>query len=85
MSNHITIIDKEVGTNNYGFCVRVGQGAPGNRLAHCLGFNKYANGQLVQFDLSTYKTFKEAYEAALEYRNREHPDWAIRADCTLAC
>lgn len=83
MSNHITIIDKVVGTNKYGFCIRVGLETSQQRLASCIGINKHAGGLRSGFDVSVYSSFKEAQDAAIEFRNRVHPTWSVRADCTL--
>jgi hypothetical protein len=79
-SNDITIVDYKIGTSSQGFKVRVGEAPPLVKMASYLG-HKSASGS---FTDKTYSTFKEAYDAAVEFRNREKPTYKVRADCTLS-
>ena len=77
-ANDITIVDNKVGTSAQGFKVRVGDAPPLVKQASYLG-TKSASG----FSERVYGTFQEAYDDAVEYRNRAYPHYKVRADCTL--
>ena len=76
--SHITVIDQSQGTNQQGYCIRIGPALP-NRLAGCLRLIKTAGAPL-----ATYSSIGAACDDAIAYRNAHYPSWRVRIDCTIA-
>jgi hypothetical protein len=93
MSNHITVIDIEVGSPEKGFAIRFGQENKMYRLANCVAWDttndrigwglplyKYANNQ----QYTQWHTWEAAVKDAIAYRDANYPNYKVRVDCTVA-
>ena len=94
MSNHITVIDIEVGNPTAGFAIRVGpEVSTLHRLASCIAwdttnnrvgwnlpFYKYASNQ----SYTKWHTWEAAVKDAIAYRDANYPNSKVRVDCTVA-
>jgi hypothetical protein len=93
MSNHITVIDIEVGHPEKGFAIRVGkENPPQQRFANCIAWDSVKNDIGWTVPLYKYATNQEytqwnsldaAIKAATSYRNARYPTYKIRVDATI--